>query len=64
MLLAFINSSFSFGAAKKPLPEKNPTQERLDQCNKETPNILFIPTASAEDKHYTVNYYTAFTKLI
>ena len=43
----------------------NPIIEKyiVDQSAKENPNVCFIPTASAEDKQYTVNYYTAFTKL-
>jgi len=32
----------------------------VNQCNVTKPNILFIPTASAEDKNYTVNFYKAF----
>ena len=32
----------------------------LNQSNTSKPNILFIPTASAEDKSYTVNFYKAF----
>ena len=35
----------------------------LKQSKKKLPNICFIPTASAEDKAYTVNFYTAFNKL-
>ena len=35
----------------------------IEQSNKEKPNICFIPTASAEDKAYTVNFYSAFSKL-
>ena len=35
----------------------------LSQTNKKNPNILFIPTASAEDKSYIVNFYNCFTKL-
>lgn len=35
----------------------------LEQSNKEKPNICFIPTASAENNQYIVNYYTAFSKL-
>ena len=34
----------------------------LDQSSAEKPNVCFIPTASAEDKAYTVNFYTAFSK--
>tara|TARA_Y100001970_G_scaffold275558_1_gene376956 strand:- start:66 stop:764 length:699 start_codon:yes stop_codon:yes gene_type:complete len=32
----------------------------VNQSNTSKPNILFIPTASAEDKGYTVNFYKAF----
>ena len=32
----------------------------IEQCSKENPNVCFIPTASAEDKNYTVNFYKAF----
>ena len=32
----------------------------INQSNASKPNILFIPTASAEDKAYTVNFYKAF----
>ena len=32
----------------------------IKQSNSSKPNILFIPTASAEDKAYTVNFYKAF----
>ena len=35
----------------------------LDLTGKEKPNIVFFPTASAEDKGYIVNYYKCFTKL-
>ncbi len=35
----------------------------LSQSDKEVPNICFIPTASAEDKSYIVNYYKSFSKL-
>ena len=34
----------------------------LEQCSKEKPNVCFIPTASAEDKAYTVNFYTVYSK--
>ena len=34
----------------------------LEQCDVKNPNICFIPTASAEDKAYTVNFYAAFSK--
>ena len=35
----------------------------LNQSPKKNPNILFIPTASAEDKSYIVNFYSCFSKL-
>ena len=35
----------------------------IEQSNGSKPNICFIPTASAEDKAYTVNFYSAFSKL-
>ncbi len=35
----------------------------LEQSDVVKPNICFIPTASAEDKAYTVNFYSAFNKL-
>ncbi len=34
----------------------------IDQCDKEKPNICFIPTASAEDRSYIVNFYVSFGK--
>ena len=34
----------------------------LEQCESKKPNVCFIPTASAEDKAYTVNFYSAFSK--
>lgn len=47
---------------------RNPNQTTiekyiLDQSIKEKPNIVFIPTASAEDKAYIVNFYSCFSKL-
>ena len=47
---------------------RNPNQpiiERyiVEQSKAEKPNICFIPTASAEDNAYTVNFYKAFCKL-
>ena len=44
---------------------QNPTIERyiVEQSPKDRPKILFIPTASAEDQRYVVNYYTCFSKL-
>ena len=33
----------------------------LERCAEEKPNICFIPTASAEENLYIVNYYTAFS---
>ena len=35
----------------------------LQQSNNKTPNVLFIPTASAEDKSYIVSFYSCFTGL-
>ena len=35
----------------------------LQQCDSEKPNVCFIPTASAEDKAYTVNFYAVYSKL-
>ena len=35
----------------------------LDQSNIENPNILFLPTASGEDKSYIDNYYDCFGSL-
>tara|TARA_B100000470_G_C19705906_1_gene353170 strand:- start:201 stop:902 length:702 start_codon:yes stop_codon:yes gene_type:complete len=47
---------------------RNPNQPIIEkyiveQSEKNKPNVCFIPTASAEDKAYTVNFYTAFSKL-
>ena len=47
---------------------RNPNQPIIEkyiikQSVVENPNICFIPTASAEDKSYIVNFYTAFNKL-
>ena len=38
-------------------------QYLLNLSDKEKPNILFIPTASAEDKSYIINFYTCFSNL-
>ena len=35
----------------------------IEQSQKEMPNVCFIPTASAENSAYIVNFYTAFSKL-
>ena len=35
----------------------------LNQSKATSPNICFIPTASAEEKSYIVNFYKAFSKL-
>ena len=35
----------------------------LEQSDEELPNILFVPTASAENKSYIVNFYSCFSKL-
>ena len=47
---------------------RNPKQNKiekyiLDQSGNKNPNIVFIPTASAEDKGYIVNFYSCFSKL-
>ena len=34
----------------------------LEQSSVEKPKVCFIPTASAEDKAYTVRYYSTFSK--
>ena len=35
----------------------------LSQVDKNKPNILFLPTASGEDKNYIINFYSCFSKL-
>jgi len=35
----------------------------LEQARKEKPKVLFLPTASAEDNGYIVNFYACFSKL-
>ena len=47
---------------------RNPNQPVIEkyiveQSLVEKPNVCFIPTASAEDSAYIVNFYTAFSKL-
>ena len=47
---------------------RNPNQRIIekyiiDQSSESRPNVLFIPTASAEDKSYTVNVYSCFNGL-
>ena len=47
---------------------RNPNQRIIekyiiDQSSVNSPNVLFIPTASAEDKSYLVNFYTCFNGL-
>ena len=47
---------------------RNPSQRIIEnyiieQSNIERPNVVFIPTASAEDKSYTVNFYSCFNGL-
>ena len=47
---------------------RNPNQRVIEkyiieQSNIERPNVLFIPTASAEDKSYIVNFYSCFNGL-
>ena len=47
------------GFGLKPLIE----EYIINQCNKNKPNVCFIPTASAEDKAYTVRFYSTFNSL-
>ena len=35
----------------------------LEQSDEALPNVLFVPTASAENKSYIVNFYSCFSKL-
>ena len=35
----------------------------INQSSSKKPNVCFIPTASAEDKAYTVNFYAVYSKL-
>ena len=35
----------------------------IEQSRKKSPRVCFIPTASAENADYTVQFYSAFTKL-
>ena len=47
---------------------RNPNQPVIEQyiinqSDKDKPNVCFIPTASAEDSAYIVNFYSAFSKL-
>ena len=44
---------------------KQPVIEKyiIEQSTAEKPNVCFIPTASAEDSAYIVNFYTAFSRL-
>ena len=46
---------------------RNPKQSKIEEyilnsTNVSKPNVCFIPTASAEDKAYTVNFYSVFSK--
>ena len=46
---------------------RNPKNTRIENYIYESskidkPNICFIPTASAEDKAYTVNFYAVYSK--
>ena len=36
----------------------------LDQSENSKPNVVFIPTASAEDEGYLVNFYSCFSSFI
>jgi len=47
---------------------RNPKHNKIEKyilglIEKKKPNIVFLPTASAEDKGYIVNYYSCFSKL-
>ena len=47
---------------------RNPKQNKIEkyilgQSDNKIPNIVFIPTASAEDKGYIVNFYSCFSGL-
>ena len=47
---------------------RNPNHNKIEkyilaQSENSKPNIVFIPTASAEDKGYLVNFYSCFSKL-
>ena len=47
---------------------RNPRHNKIEKyilnlSAKENPKILFVPTASAEDKRYIVNFYSCFSKL-
>ncbi len=47
---------------------RNPNHNKIEQyilkqVKKSKPNILFIPTASGEDKNYIINFYSCFSKL-
>ena len=46
---------------------RNPKHNKIEKyilglIDKKKPNIVFLPTASAEDKGYIVNYYSCFSK--
>ena len=47
---------------------RNPKHNKIEkyilgQTGKDKPNVVFIPTASAEDASYIVNFYSCFSKL-
>ena len=47
---------------------RNPNHQKIEKyilsfTRKDNPNIVFIPTASADDKGYIVNFYSCFSKL-
>ena len=45
-------------------PKHNKIEKKiLKQVDKSKPNVLFIPTASGEDKNYIINFYSCFSKL-
>ena len=47
---------------------RNPKHNKIEkyilgQTGKDKPNVVFLPTASAEDESYIVNFYSCFSKL-
>ena len=47
---------------------RNPRHNKIEKyilnlSEKKNPKILFVPTASAEDKRYIINFYSCFSKL-
>ena len=47
---------------------RNPKHNKIERyilghTGKDKPNVVFVPTASAEDTSYIVNFYSCFSKL-